>query len=338
MPHAFSDDPMIGNQRIVDFLTSVRTRQLLHHAFLFFGPAHVGKSYLARLFCQAILCSSPATSGIAGCGACQSCQALHRQVHPDFVHLERLEDSESGKQKTQISIAQVRQLQTALDLRPFYDGYKVALIQDADTLSSEATNALLKTLEEPAGKSVIILVCNALGSVPATIRSRCQLAEFTPVSFQEMLHGLTQRGFGASQTAQAAGLAMGRPGLALRFLETPEAYEAQLAKLDELLAAIAAPLEQRFALIQRVLQRSDARAAVEMLAGWRRIFRDMLLLRTGNSAYLTVPARHQELQTLAGRYALVRLAGILGRIDTIARYLDANVNPRLAMENVALSF
>lgn len=137
------------------------------HALLITGADGVGKLALAARIVHSMLCRELDETGMA-CGECKACRMLNGGGHPDLVVLERPEDSQ------QIKVDQVRELIHSLHLSAGMSGYRVALIKEAERMNTNAANALLKTLEEPGDKTILILCTAHSGRLPATIRSRCQ--------------------------------------------------------------------------------------------------------------------------------------------------------------------
>ena len=145
----------------------------LPHALLFAGQKGLGKSHLARAFGQYLLCRSP-RSGLA-CGECRPCQLNRAETHPDF---KVISPEEAGKA---IKIDQIRRLAEYVSKTSQQGGYKVVIIEPAEAMNVNAANALLKSLEEPAGNTLIILVSHVPSAVMPTVRSRCQtLTLLTP--------------------------------------------------------------------------------------------------------------------------------------------------------------
>ncbi len=138
------------------------------HALLLTGAAGIGKLSLAVRIAQKLLCQQHDQTENA-CGQCKACRMLAGGGHPDLALLQNEEDSQ------QIKVDQVRELIHSLNLTAGMSGYRVALIKDAERMNTNAANALLKTLEEPGDKTVLILCSAQPGRLPATIRSRCQL-------------------------------------------------------------------------------------------------------------------------------------------------------------------
>jgi DNA polymerase-3 subunit delta' len=137
------------------------------HALLLHGPEGVGKYVLAQRLAHALLCDRPGGDWQA-CGACASCKLLQSRTHPDFLLIAPEED------KQQISIDQIRESCASLALTSYRRGHKVALIAPAHQMTLGAANSLLKTLEEPASNTTLILVTSRPGALLATLRSRCQ--------------------------------------------------------------------------------------------------------------------------------------------------------------------
>ena len=145
----------------------------LPHALLLSGPAGLGKGLFARGLARALLCERPDTGGEA-CGQCRSCRLFRAGSHPDYSVVQPEEDGRI------IKVDQIRALCAFLGYTAQYGGYKIALLEPADRLNVNAANSLLKTLEEPPGNSLLLLVTAQPARLPATVRSRCQKIGFDP--------------------------------------------------------------------------------------------------------------------------------------------------------------
>jgi len=143
----------------------------LPHALLLTGRLGLGKLIFARRLAQALLCEKRDEGGDA-CGRCRGCRLLQAGSHPDFNVLRSAEESKV------IKVDQIRELRNFLSFTPQYGGYKIALLESADSLNLNAANSLLKTLEEPPGDSLLVLVSAQAARLPATVRGRCQALRF----------------------------------------------------------------------------------------------------------------------------------------------------------------
>ncbi len=200
----------------------------LPHAILLAGPQAVGKRTFARALAASLLCTAPQYG--AACGACKSCQLLLAQSHPDFYWLA---PEESGKA---VKIDQVRDLVERMAQTAQQGGRKVAVIAPAEAMNRSAANALLKTLEEPAGSTLLILVSDAPGRLLPTIRSRCQRLDF-PIPVRSEVHDWLQpQAASMEKLEQALSETEGRP-MQARDLLTGEGAVIR-RELDAELAAV----------------------------------------------------------------------------------------------------
>ncbi len=182
------------------------------HALMLAGPEGIGKHDFASALTNALVCTQPLVTGLA-CGDCKHCLLMHAHTFPDFVHLSLQKD------KNTISVDEIRELISKLYLTRHFDTYKVALIDCADQMNTSAANALLKTLEEPPESTVIILVTSHALSLPATIRSRCQLVEFYPPSENQAIDWLKNMAHDV-EWEPLLRVAQGAPLQAIQFHET----------------------------------------------------------------------------------------------------------------------
>ncbi|MDD5268890.1 MAG: DNA polymerase III subunit delta' [Methylococcales bacterium] len=193
-------------------LCDYRRQNRVPQALLITGNKGLGKQRLADQFAFSLLCTGPQASGL-NCGHCDSCLLLNAGTHPDFL---QIQPEEPGKA---ITIGQIRSLLTRLTLKPQFESYRVVIVKPADLMNNASANAFLKCLEEPAERTVILLITDKPARLTATIVSRCQkLAVVKPdkemffawlkQQNQEILH---------DNAAALYGLAQGSPLLALEY-------------------------------------------------------------------------------------------------------------------------
>ena len=152
-------------------LQARRTEGRLPHGLLFSGPGGIGKRHFAAALAAALLCRRPAADGQA-CGGCEACRLIQAGTHPDLLQVSPLPD------KQHIVVDQIRDLCASLALKSHAGGYQIATIVPAEQMNTAAANGLLKTLEEPSDNTLLILIAEQPGRLPATVRSRCQQLRF----------------------------------------------------------------------------------------------------------------------------------------------------------------
>ncbi len=202
----------------------------LPHALLIAGPAGLGKRALADRLVAALLCQSPVATGEA-CGRCRGCTLRAAGSHPDLVDVRIPEDSK------QILIEQIRGACERMALTSHFGGLKIATVAPAEAMNIAAANALLKTLEEPPGDALLVLVSDQPAQLLATIRSRCQRIEVRPPELAEARAWLSGQGVAADVLERALALASNNPGQALA-LADPKCQE-QAGEVARQLLAIA---------------------------------------------------------------------------------------------------
>lgn len=275
------------------FLSALESGRL-HHAWLLRGPEGVGKASFAYRAARRLLGARPDPArGLLGCA---SDDPVSRQVsarsHPDLLVLQRL-DEDSGKARRNIPVEEARRLPEFFSTSPASSPYRVAIIDAADDLNVNAANAVLKTLEEPPAKGVLLLVSHAPGRLLPTIRSRCRTLNFTPWSEVKLADWLEARE--VHNATGLAGLAHGSPGRAL-MLASGDGDGLDEAAAELLSGADPAALlhladsfkggegAQRFALLfERLASRAAERAAAAAMAGedgepWARAYETLMRL------------------------------------------------------------
>jgi DNA polymerase-3 subunit delta' len=193
-------------------LQARRQRCALPHALLLCGAAGLGKREFAQRFVRGLLCTEPVQG--EACGHCRGCQLTAAGSHPDRVEL-TFGLRRDGTPRTEIVVDQIRELSARLAMRSQLGGWQVVTIDPADAMNAAAANALLKTLEEPAAQTMLILLADAPWRLAATIRSRCQRIEFHLPEPALALAWLQREGVADGKAALAA--SGGNPGLAMQW-------------------------------------------------------------------------------------------------------------------------
>jgi len=301
----------------------------LPHALLLTGPSGMGKRAFAERFAQAILCDSPNEDGSA-CGHCRGCNLIAAGSHPDYL---KVEPEEEGKA---IGIDAVRELTRFQALKSQYGRQRVIQLQPADALNPNSANALLKTLEEPAGETIILLTTDRPMALLPTIRSRCQQVPFRPVSTPEaavldwLNTNLQQREHGADVLLQMAG------GAPLRALSLENDGELALREtlLDEFQALEQGGLNP-VSLAEQWLGHGSGR----VLPWLYQVLADMVKLKMLPSVdRLNNPLQRQQLQALAEQVDLYFLQSMVNKVQERLRLLQGQANQQVILEELLLAW
>lgn len=329
--------PVMGHEPAVARLKRSLEKGNLGHAYLISGPPGTGKMKLAITLAQALNCRSEN----APCGTCLQCRRIAEGSHPDVqvIALGSASQEEESRSPTEISIKQVRDdIQHWASLPAFEGGYRVFIIGEAELLSSEAANCLLKTLEEPQPKVLFILLAGDPGRLPETVISRCQRLDLKPVAAEKIEKALVERGTSADKARLLGRLCQGRPGWALAAIADESLLERRAERVERLMDVTSGGLETRFEYAGELAAHfSQKRAEVqETLAAWVDLWRDMLLIKAGLSDTVTNLDYAAGLQTLADGFNISAVRGAIGAIGLAQKQLRQNASPRLVLEVLML--
>ncbi len=311
------------------------------HAYLFEGPEGVGKDVVAQALLARLACTSPDPATAEPCGHCPSCAAFARGEHPDVTRLER--------DGATIKIDQVRNALKRLRYEPVVGSIKGLIVESAELLREEAANAMLKTLEEPSGQTVFILVTSKPQLLLDTIRSRCQVLRFAPLSPDDVAALLVAEGHAAEMAGPASALAEGSMTLGrtlcdaarMAFVDHVAEYALRLGlEAPSEAAAFVEGLGGRLIGIRpdegdakgKDLVRADLPWILEIL---RSVWRDALMVATGMPAESLPHARSATgLRALAARVEPGKLVAAIDATQRLEDKLVLNPNPKLAMTAV----
>jgi DNA polymerase-3 subunit delta' len=333
---------VIGQDRILSLLDYSLKTNTIAHAYLLVGPRHVGKRTLAFNLAQALNCDGPELP----CGQCRSCQRILEGKHADVISIsmnskiESAVTSNSLEHKTEIGIKDMLELQRMANLPPYEGKYKVFIIDDAEYLSTEAANSLLKILEEPPQRIAWLLLASEEERLLPTIISRCQRLELKPVPserVQEIL--ISSYDVDADKAKLLTQLCHGRLGWALSALANDDILEQRSQRIVKLSSLLPAGLEQRFAYAQELASQlsQNRRAGAEIIEIWLDWWRDLMLIKGGCREAIINVDYERTLEEQARELSLSEIEGFLANLCLLQEEISKNVNPRLALEWLMLN-
>ncbi len=359
--------PLVGNGHIIDFLSKSIKNDNLAGTYIFCGPDNLGKTTVANFFAQTLLCQNnkiphaPFNKGgnvEVLCGECISCKRFSvkkenkevaeevelGEAHGD-LHLVKKE-----KDKKNISIEQIREFIRKLNMSSFLNSYKIGIIKHAHSLSQEAANALLKTLEEPKDKVLIILVTSDIDLIPQTIVSRGQILKFNPVS-SDIIYDYLINKHKASRSAAKnfSKMSLGRPALAVKFLQDKEFYSTYTDRINTFLNFFNQDINERFKSVESLLgekksghalkssNQETVKLASRTIEAWLSLTRDMILLEFNQKEKIQHEITEKELINARTKLNLGKLLNLTDALRQADKYLKANVNSRLVLESIAIN-
>jgi DNA polymerase-3 subunit delta' len=326
----------VGQSRAVALLRQSLEQGTMAHAYLIVGPPHVGKMTLALDLASAVNCLGDGPP----CGQCDPCLKIAAGRHADvqIIGLNSTGDS-NDKPRAEIGIDQVREMQHSSSLPPFEGKCRVYIIDGAELMSTEAANCLLKTLEEPAGGVIFVLLTSNESALLATVVSRCQRLELRPLPVSQVGVALSEgRGVKAEKAELLARLSHGCLGWAIAAAGDESLLEQRGQRLDKMLDIMRADHEERFDYVnQLVTWFGQSRSLVqEILDLWLDWWRDLLLVKLGGIDDVTNIDRKETLVSLARGYRLAEVRAFIGAVQAAEEQLKQNANPRLVLEVLML--
>jgi DNA polymerase-3 subunit delta' len=322
---------IIGQDKAIHLLKQTIKREKMPHAYLFVGAPGVGKTTTALAMAQALNCEEPQDG--ESCGRCRSCRQLLGGNFPDFELLEP--DGQS------IKIEQVRELERRFGYRPVAGRYRVTVVRPAEAMTEEASNAFLKTLEEPPSGNVLVLNATEPSNLLPTIVSRCQKVVFRRIPLhlaEEWL--MARQGMDREKATVLARISDGSLGRALEleesgFLEKRQEALLWLTQLQGMALEDAVDWASRF---EKKLDKEERQRAMAALVGlWKAWYRDLLLIKAeGPEESLINRDLSRELKIAAEAFRMEHLVFRVQALDQAERDLLRYRNQELVLENAVL--
>ncbi len=318
---------IIGHEQVKQHLQTAIEQNKISHSYIINGEPGSGKKLLAAIFAETLQCED---KGVNPCGLCKSCIQAESKNHPDIIWVTH--------EKYSIGVDDIRiQLNNNISIKPYSSPYKIYVIPDADKMTEQAQNALLKTIEEPPEYAVILLLTDNIDSLLPTILSRCVTLNLKPVKTELIEKYLMERCKVPDYMARiSARFSQGNVGKAIRysssedFLELKEETLHLLKYIDEM--EIYEVVEAVRHLSEHKLEINDC---IDLMQLW---YRDVLMFKvTKDPNSLLFKDEYSFLSAQAKKRSYEEIENIIKAMDKAKKRLDANVNFDIAIELMLLT-
>ena len=321
-------EEILGNEMVKDHFKRAIENHKISHAYILTGEAGMGRKSIANAFAMTLLCEK---GGSEPCMSCHSCKQVMSGNHPDLIYV-------THEKPGSIGVDDVReQINDTIMIRPYSSYYKIYIVDEAEKMTVQAQNALLKTIEEPPSYAVIILITTNQEAFLPTILSRCVQMKLKPLKDFTIKSYLTQNLHIPEKDADiCAAFARGNLGKAIHLASSDEFRELfqkvmVLVKnvgtmdISMLLDCIREMKEQNF----------DIGEVLDLMQLW---YRDVLMFKVTKDMNLMIfKDEYKMINETGEKVDYAGLEAILAAIDTARTRLNANVNMELAMELLLLT-
>lgn len=314
---------IIGQEQIREHLENALKTGKISHAYIINGEKGSGKEFIARIFAAALQCEAQEGKP---CQKCRSCRQALSGNQPDIIQV-------THEKPNTIGVEDVRtQINNDIILKPYSSPYKVYIVNEAEKMTPQAQNALLKTLEEPPAYAVILLLTANVNSLLQTISSRCVVLNMKPTGDEQMREYLMHKLQIPDYRAQVCvAFARGNVGKA-KMLASSEDFETVKQEAVSLLKYIKdMDVAEIIAAIKKISDyKMEVNDYLDIISVW---YRDVLLFKATNDAnHLVFREEIQNIRKVAGRTSYEGIECVLGALEKAKSRLKANVNFELTME------
>lgn len=318
---------IVGQERAIKILTKSLKEDKVSSSYIFVGREGTGKNFTAIEFIKTINCLN-LNKKLEACDNCHSCNEISKQCSPDLKIIEPI--------KSSIKIEQIREMRKEIELKPFRSKKKVYIIDKAEKMTTEASNCLLKTIEEPPCYAIIILICSKIDPILLTIISRCQIVNFGLVNSLKIKEILLNKinNLEKDKAEIISKLAQGSIGKAFKLTADKEYFIRRDEVLDYLYAIFPGKYDDDiFARVEKMLSEIDRiEEILEMIKLW---YRDILIIKsTGNQKFIVNCDKLEIFAKKSQIYSQKMLIDILDYLEQVEEYLMKNVNKRLILERL----
>jgi len=332
-------DSILGQDLPKQILSRALQNGSVAHAYLFYGPQSIGKKLMALEFAKALNCKQDGPQ--SAYGECTSCSKINRGLHPDIFTVEPVKSTPTARESF-IKIDPIRELQRKLSYLAYEGWTKVAIIDGAESMNLQAANTFLKTLEEPPGKTIIIMIASNPNQLLPTIISRCQAVKFHPLTTNQVKEVLMKKLeadpelFPQDELQTRASRSMGQVSSALdeEHLQLSQ-YRSELLGLIDVLSFDR--MDVLFNWSKTWARRTEHLQTVldEMMD----LIRDLVIIKTtGNRDIVHNKDLQTALQQVAEKKQIATLLKMFDSTRQTKIALSGNANAQLSLESMLIKF
>ncbi len=318
-------EEIIGHRQMIEHLKNAIQLDKVSHAYIFEGEKGCGRKTVAEAFAAALQCEHQ-KEGTDACGTCKSCRQAASKNHPDIIHIVH-------EKPNSIGVEEIRQqVVNDMMIKPYYGRYKIYIISEAEKMTAQAQNALLKTIEEPPAYGIIILLTDNASSLLPTILSRCVVLSMKPAADNLVRKYLMEHVHIPDYQADlCVAFAQGNVGKAIRLAASENFNEIKAAALHLLKNAKDMEMNELIAAVKAVSEfKIDISDYLDLLAVW---YRDVLYFKaTKDINGLIFQDQYRDISKQANRSSYEGIEKIVEGIKKANIRLKANVNFDLTME------
>ena len=309
-----------GNKTSIKYLKQCLVQKRTHNSYLFSGPDGIGKALTAKAFIGSLVCKNK-TKEFEGCRECSSCKRIDLNEHPDVVWIE-------PEKNRSIKIEEIRKAKETLSLKPYESPLSICVIVDAHRMTVESSNALLKLLENPPGKSVLLLITNKKELILPTVISRCSEVRFSSLPIKDVTEIICQNIEIEKKEAEFLSFfSGGSPGKALEMVEdnVPE-------RKNEIIDLYKEILDSKNEWCNN-WDKEDKDSILEDIEILIMFFRDLVMLGEGNEDILLDRSlKEYNIEEVIEKYDVNKIFKILKNLIKLRSSLERNANPKIVAQ------
>lgn len=313
---------IIGHEDIKRYFKTAIASGQLAHSYIFEGIEGVGKKTLAYELCKVLLCESEHRP----CGNCKACKLIEADNHPDIIKIEK------DTKVTKIDTIREHVIKE-MDIKPF-GKYKIMLITEADTLTIEGQNAMLKTIEEPPAYGIIILMTQNIDHLLQTIRSRCIHLRFNPLTQEAMGQYLQKYALNEQEKTIYTLFSEGSIGIAKKLVEDEDFSALRKKSIDYLQRLQEGNLIQVYDLVKEICDEKEI--IPEILKFWSYWYRDLALIKATQTDQLYFKDYETALIDMTSHLTYNRIDRHIQLIQEAIKQINQNIYPTFVIENLLL--